>query len=193
MNISQEHIEEKDSYKNLRQDLLIVTMSVFIAIGIVRWGVVEDVVSRINELKIIGSFIAGLFFTSAFTVAPAAIALAEIAKSLSPTALAFWGACGAMIGDTILFLFVRDRFSKDILEFLHLFKNERKIKRFFKQGFFRWLSPLVGLIILATPLPNEFAIALFSMSKIQKSTFILISFVMNFIAILLIALVSHAL
>ena len=43
-------------------------------------GVVQDIVSAVDELKIIGSLIAGFFFTSAFTIAPAAIALTEISK-----------------------------------------------------------------------------------------------------------------
>lgn len=183
----------KNPYTNLERDLFIIALSVFFAIGIIRLGVIQDIVSAVDELKIIGSLIAGFFFTSAFTIAPAAIALAEISKTASPFLVAFWGAIGSLVGDLVIFLFVRDRFADDVLEVLHTFKNERKIKRFFKRGFFRWLSPLLGALIIASPLPDEFAIALMGISKVHLKLFIPIAFVMNFFGILLIALLTGAL
>ena len=183
----------KNPYTNLERDLLIIAISIFVAIGIVRLGVIQDIVSVVDELKIIGSFIAGFFFTSAFTIAPAAIALAEISKTTSPYLVAFWGACGSLAGDLIIFLFVRDRFADDVMEVLHTFKNEKKIKNFFKKGFFRWLSPVLGALIIASPLPDEFAVALMGISKVRMSLFIPISFIMSFFGILIIALISGSL
>ncbi len=183
----------KNPYTNLERDLFFIVMSVFVAIGIIRFGVIQDIVSAVDELKIIGSLVAGFFFTSAFTIAPAAIALAEISKSASPLLVAFWGAFGSMMGDLVIFLFVRDRFAEDVMEVLHTFKNEKKIKHFFKKGFFRWLSPLLGALIIASPLPDEFAIALMGVSKVHLKLFIPIAFVMNFFGILIIALISGSL
>jgi len=183
----------KNPYTNLERDLLFICISVFFAIGIVRFGVVKDLVSAIDELKIIGSFIAGFFFTSAFTIAPAAIALAEISKTASPFLVAFWGAFGSLVGDLVIFLFIRDRFADDVIEVLHTFKNEKKITNFFKKGFFRWLSPVLAAIIIASPFPDEFAIALMGISKVRMSLFIPICFVMNFFGILIVALISGAL
>jgi uncharacterized membrane protein YdjX (TVP38/TMEM64 family) len=192
MTISEE-VVVKNPYTNLERDLFIIALSVFFAIGIIRLGVIQDIVSAVDELKIIGSLIAGFFFTSAFTIAPAAIALAEISKSASPLLVAFWGAIGSLVGDLVIFLFVRDRFADDVMDVLHTFKNEKKIKHFFKKGFFRWLSPLLGALIIASPLPDEFAIALMGMSKVHLKLFIPIAFVMNFFGILLIALLTGAL
>jgi len=181
----------KNPYSHLERDLLIIVISIFFAIGIVRLGVIQDIVSSIDELKIIGSFIAGFFFTSAFTIAPAAIALAEISQTTSPLLVAFWGALGSLVGDLVIFLFIRDHFTDDILEALHTLKNEKKIIRFFKKGFFRWLSPLLAALIIASPLPDEFALAMFGVSKVRMTVFIPICFVMNFFGILIIALVTR--
>ena len=183
----------KNPYTNLERDLFFIALSIFVAIGIIRFGVIQNIVSAVDELKIIGSLVAGFFFTSAFTIAPAAIALAEISKTASPFLVAFWGACGSLAGDMIIFLFVRDRFADDIREVLHTFKQEKKIKRFFKRGFFRWLSPLLGALIIASPLPDEFAIALMGVSKVHMKLFIPIAFIMNFFGILIIALITGAL
>lgn len=182
----------KNPYTNLERDLLIIVISVFLAIGIVRLGVIQDIVSSIDELKIIGSFIAGFFFTSAFTITPAAIALAEISQTTSPILVAFWGALGSLVGDLVIFLFIRDHFADDIMEALHTLKNEKKITHFFKRGFFRWLSPVLAALIIASPLPDELAIALLGMSNVRMSIFIPICFVMSFFGILIIGLVAGA-
>ncbi len=182
----------KNPYTNLERDMLIIVISVFFAIGIVRFGVIQNIVSSVDELKIIGSFIAGFFFTSAFTIAPAAIALVEISKTTSPLLVALWGALGSLVGDLVIFLFIRDRFADDILEALHTLKNEKKITHFFKRGFFRWLSPLLAALIIMSPLPDELAIALMGISKVRMSLFIPICFVMSFFGILIIALLAGA-
>lgn len=183
----------KNPYKNLERDIVIILISVFFAIVLIRFGAVQDIVSSIDELKIIGSFIAGFFFTSAFTIAPAAIALAEISQTTSPFLVAFWGALGSLVGDLVIFLFIRDHFADDIMEALHTLKNEKKIIQFFKRGFFRWLSPLLAAFIIASPLPDEFAIALMGISKVRMSLFIPICFIMSFFGILVIALISGTL
>ena len=190
--VPDEHIS-KNPYTNLERDLLIICFSVLIAFLLIRFGVVQDLVSSVNELKIIGSFIAGFFFTSAFTIAPAAIALTEISQSTSPVTVAFWGALGSLVGDLVIYLFVRDRFSDDLIEVLHTFKNERKIRNFFKKGFFRWLSPVLGALIIASPLPDELAIALMGISKVRMSLFIPIVFVMSFFGILILGLIARIL
>lgn len=183
-------IEKKEAYKHLERDLVIIGLSVFVAIGIVRLGVIGNIVSSVNELKILGSFIAGFFFTSAFTIAPASIALAQISQNTSPFLVAFWGACGSLVGDLVIYLFVKDHFAEDIQAVFHTFKHERKIKRFFTQGFFRWISPLLGALIIASPLPDELAITLLGISKIRMRIFIPLVFTMSFFGVLFIALVS---
>ncbi len=179
-------------YRNLQRDLFFVAISVVFAVLLVKLGVLANFFAITEEAKIIGSFVSGIFFTSAFTIAPASISLAEIAKTTSPFIVAFWGAIGAVIGDMIIFLFIRDRFADDIMEVLKLSKA-RKILHFFRKGFFRWLSPLLGAFIIASPLPDELGITLLGISKIRSVNLALISFIMNFIGVLLVALVSGAL
>ncbi len=145
-----------------------------------------------SEARLLATFIGGFFFTSAFTIAPAAFVLAALAKTVSPFWLAFWGACGALCGDLTIFLFVKDRFAKDIVDVVKISKA-KKFLHFFKKGFFRWLSPLIGAIIIASPLPDEVGITMMGLSKTRTSLLIPISFCMNFLAVLLIAKVAGAL
>lgn len=179
----------KDPYKNLARDLFLIVVSIFIAILFVRLGVLHNLFAIKEEAQILGSFISGVFFTSAFTIAPASISLAEIAKNTSPFIVAFWGALGSVLGDMVIFLFVRDRFSEDLIEVLRISKA-KKVLHFFHKGFFRWLSPLLGAIIIASPLPDELGIALLGIAHLRVFTLAIISFVMSFIGILSIIFLS---
>ena len=184
--------KEKDSYKNLWRDMFFIVLSLLVAFILVRLGVANSIVSLSQEGKIVGSFISGVFFTSAFTISPASIAIAMLSKTMSVFVLAFWGACGAVLGDMILFLFIRDRFADDLEAALHHY-HDKKLTKFFHRRFFHWLTPLVGAIVIASPLPDELGITMMGVSRIRTWTLVAISFSMNFLGILLVAAIAHSL
>ncbi|MBA3285846.1 MAG: hypothetical protein H0U27_12415 [Nitrosopumilus sp.] len=152
----------------------------------VKIGVLKNLFTATQEFTILGSFLAGIFFTSIFTVAPASIVLAELSTQHSPFIVALCGAAGAMVGDLIIFLFIRDRVSDDITYILKKIKF-KKISSLFHLGFLRVLSPLIGALIIASPLPDELGIAMMGMSKMKTYLLIPIAFIMNFFGILGIA------
>jgi uncharacterized membrane protein YdjX (TVP38/TMEM64 family) len=138
-----------------------------------------------------GSFVAGIFFTSVFTIAPASIALGEISRHTPALTVALWGGMGAACGDLVLFLFVRDIFARDLEDVLPM----GRIKRFFSPlhyGSARWFLPLIGALIIASPLPDELGIGLMGASKVRVWQFIPISFVMNVLGILAVAAIANA-
>jgi hypothetical protein len=179
-------------YINIGRDMFFILLSVLFAMILVRFGVIKNIIGMVEEGKIIGSFLAGVFFTSAFTIAPASIALAELSQTTSIWVVAFCGALGAVVGDMVLFLFIRDKFADDLSKALHAY-HDKKLTRFFHRKFFHWLTPLIGAFIIASPLPDEMGITMLGVSKIKTGTLVAISFVMNFVGILLVAFVAHAL
>ncbi len=181
--------KQRSPYRSLFRDIFLVALSIFVSAWIVRIGVLDSVVAAVSEIKLLATFIGGFFFTSAFTIAPAAIVLASLAHQVSPLWLSFWGALGALCGDLVIFLFVRDRFAEDIVDVLKLAKA-KKLLHFFHKGYFRWLSPVLGALIIASPLPDEIGITMMGLSKTKTSLLIPISFVMNFIAIWIISQIA---
>src|SRR3990172_2849561 len=95
----------KEHIKGLERDLLIVLLSITFAVLLVKTEALEAFLSATSEMKIIGSVVSGIFFTSIFTVAPATI---------SPFTVALFGALGAMMGDLIILFFIKDIFAEDI-------------------------------------------------------------------------------
>jgi len=172
--------------------MFFIVLSVLVAFILVRLGVANKIVSLSTEGKILGSFLSGVFFTSAFTISPASIAIALLSRTTPIFVLAFCGACGAVVGDMILFFLVRDKFAGDLETALHHY-HDKKLTRFLHRKFFRWLTPLVGALVIASPLPDELGITMMGVSKIRTWTLVGISFSMNFLGILLVALVAHAL
>ena len=179
-------ISKRKAYDTLFRDLFLVTVSVFVSIWIIRLGLLQNIVSVLAETKLLAAFISGIFFTSAFTIAPAAIVLAGLSTHVPIISFAFWGACGALVGDLTIFLLVRDRFAEDIMDVLKATKA-KKISHFFHKGFFRWLSPIIGAIVIVSPLPDEVGLTMMGFAKTKLALLIPISFTMNFIAVLLVA------
>ena len=178
---------------NLAQDLAIIVLSFLIAIIMVRAHVISDILGVASNLRLIGSFVAGTLFTSAFTVAPATIALVEIARGNSVVLTALLGALGAVFGDLIIFLFIKDRFAEDIAELIKKRGAWQKSKALFKSKILRTATVLMGFVIIASPLPDELGIGMLGFSKINPYLFATLSFLCNFIGILLIGFAAKTL
>lgn len=91
----------KKARHELIKDMLFVLIGIVVAIILSRLGFIDYLVNMVSN-QIIISFIAGVFFTSVFTIAPAAVALVDIADA-SVMTVAFYGSLGALCGDLILF------------------------------------------------------------------------------------------
>ena len=174
------------------RDLALVILSVFIAIILAKTGALKDLITSTQEVRFIGSFISGILFVSVFTAAPATVALGEIAQSNSVITVAIIGGLGALIGDLIIFRFVKDRVSQHFSYLIKVSKSERFFS-IFKLRLFRWIVPFVGALIIASPLPDEIGVAMLGLSKMKNSYFILLSFLLNSAGILIIGLIAKAL
>ncbi len=173
-------------------DIAIIIVSVFFALVLVKTEVVADILTTSKTLEALGSFISGIFFTSVFTVAPAAVTLGEIAQANSVWLVALFGALGALIGDLIIFRFVKDRLSKHLLELIKKKGGSKRLKHLLNLKSFRWLTFFIGGLIIASPLPDELGVAILGFSNVKPSFFIAFSFISNFLGILLIGIAARA-
>jgi len=178
-------MKAKRSGYALLYDLIIIALGILVTILLVKFGVIDSLAYALRDYGILASFSAGIFFTSTFTIAPASVAIANLAEHVPLPMLALWGGLGAMCGDLILFFFIRDRFAEDLRKAFPSTARKHFLNSF-HFGFLKWLSPVVGALIIASPLPDELGISLLGMSKVRTSVLMPISFVMNFIGIYLI-------
>ncbi len=177
---------------NLKEDIIALGVSVFLAWFLFYSEALTELLAATEAGKILESFVVGIFFTSAFTLAPASLFLVKLSQILSPWSVAIFGALGAMCGDLVLFLFIRDRLAGDIKA---LFPKSvvRHFLNSFHLGFWKWLAPLLGALIIASPLPDEFGISLLGLSRVKIAILLPVTFLMNFLGILLITAIASAL
>jgi len=183
----------RHSTSHLLSDIGLILLSILVSVFVVRTELVPLLLDSTEKVILLGSFIAGMFFTSAFTTAPAIATLGQLSLEQTPLITALIGAAGAVAGDLLIFRFVKDRFSADVMELIEERRIVRRFAKLFKLRFFRWFTFFLGGLVLASPLPDEFGIALLGFTRVNVWHFVVISYVFNFIGIYLIGLAAHAL
>lgn len=174
-------------YKNTT--LLVISVAAFIYF--LDSDFVQFFIKSIGNFGYIGSFISGLFFVSVFTVAPASAILFDIAKTLNPYLVALFAGTGAVLGDYLILRILKDSVFEELSP---LFKKVHGsfLATIFASPFFAWMIPLIGAIIIASPLPDEVGISLMGLSKIKNWQFILVTFLLNSAGIFIVIILAKA-
>lgn len=141
-----------------------------------------------------GSLIAGIFYSYGFTAAPATAILLILAKTQNIFLAAILGGLGSLFTDLVIFKFIRSSFSDEIEKL-----SKEKFILFIGNNILRWkwlkkaLLPVLGAVIIASPLPDEIGVSLFAVSKqIPDKLFALISFLLNTTGIFVVLLIGTA-
>jgi hypothetical protein len=175
----------------LEHDLAIIGVSVLAAILFGYLGIFEWLIEAGGRFYFLDSFIAGLFFTSVFTTPLSTVALGQLSLHTENIyELAAIGALGAVCGDFLIYKFVKDRLGGDLLYILGPLKKG-SLKPISEFRIFRYLTFLVGGLIIASPFPDELGIAMMGLSKTKSWAFFPVSYVFNFIGIFLIATIAR--
>ena len=151
---------------------------------------IKNVIHEIGGLGFFGAFLAGVFFVSTFTVVPAGIVLFYLAGKLDPLGVIISAGVGAMLGDYVIFRFLKDRVLGE-LEPVFMKLGGSHISRLFSTPYFAWLAPVFGAIIIASPFPDEIGIGLLGIAKIKNWQFLILSFILNSLGIFFIIALAN--
>ena len=183
----------KVTLSDLMRDAALVIASIIIAILLQTTGSFEAILFRFRDLLPIASIISGIFYTSVFTTAPAIVAFTEIAQNYHVALVAIFGGLGAVLGDLIIFRFVRDSFACDLRFVLRRFFDADRGQKLHQIPGARWFLTIFGCLIIASPFPDELGLAMLGFTDMRTSNFIALSFLLNSSGILLIGLVARGL
>ena len=159
---------------------LLLVFSVLLGFYLYLSGVLINLIDAIGNFGLIGILIAGVFYSYAFTVAPATALLIFFANNYNPILVSFFGAIGAMIGNLVIFNF----FKKGLPDELENLIKKTKINKL-KRSKFKWLVPGIGGLIISSPLPDEMGVSLLGMTKFNTNQFMVLSFILQFIGLLI--------
>lgn len=176
--------------RRLEQDGIIILFSIAIAFYLIHSGVVESLLASLAGFEILAVIVAGLFFTSVFTTAPAIAVLSVLAQNNNIFLVAVLGGIGAMIGDYIIFRFVKDRIAEDF-KYVFGFSKKKRVPHIFRTRLFHWFAPFFGALIIASPFPDEIGIAILGLSHTSNKAFLLISYIFNTAGIVMIGVLAR--
>lgn len=175
----------KYKYKNLT----FLALSFIIAFFFFENETIHLFLLHLGTLEYVGVFLAGIMFTSTFTVAISMVILLVIAENLNPIYIGIIAGIGAVLGDFVIFRFVRDRLYDEIKDVYNNFGGNH-LRRVLHTKYFSWTLPVIGAALIASPLPDEVGISLMGISRMKTSKFLLLSFALNSIGIFLIITAS---
>lgn len=126
-----------------------------------------------------GAFLGGMLFVSTFGVATGTVTLLVLAEELNILSLGIIAGAGAVLGDFLLFRFVKDRLVDEVKPIYDSMDHNHHLIKLLHTKHFRWMFPVVGAIIIASPLPDELGVSLMGVSRMQNKTFLILSFILN--------------
>ncbi|MEK7497759.1 MAG: hypothetical protein AAB656_02485 [Patescibacteria group bacterium] len=167
-------------YKNITFTILGIILVIFLSKNLA----FSNMISSIGNLRFLGAIIGGALFVCTFTISFGALILFELAKSVSPLEIGIFAAIGAVFTDFVVFKFVKNNLTDEVKD-LYEQVSGHHIRKMIHSGFFSWALPVLGAVIMASPLPDEIGISLMGISKMSHIQFILLSFVLNAIGIII--------
>lgn len=172
--------------------LTAVLISILIAIILAQNESFKNWLLNLGSFEYIGALFAGMLFVSSFTAAISIAVIAIMTQNLHPMALGLIGGVGAVMGDYLIFKLVRSNIQQELAM---LFGKEATshVKVLLHSKYIAWTLPIIGVFIIASPLPDEMGVSLLGISKISEARFILISYLSNAVGILMVASVAKVL
>jgi len=164
----------RHKYKNLAFFLLGMLAAFLFA----KIPMVSNLLQHLGNYKYLSAFLGGLMFTSTFTLPVGAIILVSLARTLPIPILIPIAVTGAILGDCFAFKFIRKNIANEmslIYEDLEKIVGKNHFKKIVHTKYFAWTLPVIGTLIMASPLPDELGVSLMGLSNMPFKKFLVIS------------------
>ncbi len=164
--------------------------SVVGAVIIVKTDALAEILAHVQGYDVPASFISGFLFSSGIVTPLAIGAFLESAKYIPAIELAVIGSVGAVCGDLLLFRFVRSQLVEYILR-AALSPKALRFSRMIAKGPLWWVAPIMGAVVIASPLPDELGLLMMGISSIRLVQFVPLAFAANVAGIYIIVLAAQ--
>jgi hypothetical protein len=171
------------------QNIALLFIGICFAVWLARFEELHSLLLSSTYFSYFGVVLAGLLFVVSFTAPTGAVLLLLFAERFSAIEIGIIAAFGATLSDFLIFRFVRDSLIEDLMP-LYEELGGNHLTKLLHTKYFSWSLPVIGAIILASPLPDELGVTLLGLSRVHTLKFICISFFLNAVGISLIVLAS---
>lgn len=173
-------IKKRRNIKNIEKWVFLIFI-LFLTIYLLMTNYLSVFVSSLGKYGFVGIFIAGFFLGYTFTVIPATAIILHFSVFINPLTVTLIATIGKMIGDYVIFNY----FKKDLPDEIEDVIEESAKLKILKKKHFQWIIPAIAGLVLLSPLPDEIAISFLGILKYKTSFFIFLSFLLNFIGLLI--------
>lgn len=180
---------EWKNWKFKNTALVIFSLAVFLFFA--ETPFIKNVIQFIGAFGYIGAFFVGILFVSVFTVGPASIVLFQLADKLNPLGVALAAGTGGMFGDYLILRFLKDKVFEE-LKPLYMDHGGRPLKKLFKTPYFAWAIPILGAILIMSPLPDEVGLGLMGISKMKTWKLLGLLYLLDVAGIFLIVIAARS-
>ncbi len=174
------------------RNLLLLILGVILAVIFSQASWFTGDLGHLGNLSYLVAFVAGMMFASTFTVATGALILLNLAKEIPPLGLIILGGLGAVTTDFLIFHFIKDDVVQEITPIYDEITGSH-LKKLLHTRYFAWTLPVLGAIIILSPLPDELGISLLGVEQVKTGRFMIISLVSHTIGMVVLISASSLL
>lgn len=181
------------------KNLIALLLGLFVGIFLYHYKPFHDFLTNLGGFGYLSAFLAGILYDSTVTVATGVSMMLILGESLNRWQVALIAGFGAVIGDLIVYKFVKDNVMEELAPLFETVEEDigrkriRAVKHLLHTKYFHWMLPLVGAILIGSPFPNELAWGVMGATKMKNYQVVLLSFVVNFTGISFLLSASSAL
>jgi len=177
------YVEKEIKYIEMRYaDMIYFLISLGIVLIIIQpdnFRIIENFIANLGQYGLLGIFLTGAAYTTSFTSPLAAVATYAFGEFYSPLIIAGIGAFGSLVIDIMMYKLFRKVMGNHTKVRIARLPEHKLMQNFY---------PLIGWLIIASPLPDELGVAFLSVFEGDFKKFVMISYTANFIGLLFFAL-----
>jgi hypothetical protein len=167
--------------------LLITALSIVSLFVFANSQLAERLYSFFGQLGYWGAFFCGVLFAFSATAFASLVVIYHLSSYVSPIYIALLGGLGSMLTDYVLFKTLRNGAYTE-MQSLWSRITRGKPPKILSSRLYRKVAPILGAMIIASPLPDELGVAILGHSHLSTPKFIIITYILNSVGIYLIAL-----
>lgn len=161
-------------------------LGIILAILVFTIPALREAVKNIEQSGYPGAFVTGILYGINLTSATATAIFFQIPDRFNPLIIAIVGAAGAVLYDLTVFSIFRHS------SHTHWFETLKEKIPTHRIRWPNWVNLMIGLVIIASPLPDEIGAGWFGVGGIRPLRFALFSFSANAIGIFTLQLMGSS-
>lgn len=171
----------KYRYKHLTYFVVSVLTVVFL----MRFQFFHDSLLWVAGTGYIGAFVGGMLYVSTFTAAIGILILLYLAETTPILPLSLVAGVGGVVGDFVIFKLIRTSLKEELNSLYYKLGGMYISRLFTKKSPLGWMLPVLGAVVIASPLPDEIGVSMIGVSKMTTTNFLILSLFLDCIGICL--------